>query len=150
MSSSETITARAEERGSRIDYRLAVLVPCFNEEAAIAKVVADFRAALPEATIYVYDNNSTDARSRSPRAAGAVVRRETRRGKGNVVRRMFQDIEADIYVMVDGDDTYDAAVAPQLVDALVDDNLDMVVGRRESRPTRPAYRAGPPRSATAC
>lgn len=120
---------------------IAVLVPCFNEAAAIAKVVADFRAALPQATVYVYDNNSTDDTAKIAAAGGAVVRRETRRGKGNVVRRMFQDIEADIYVMVDGDDTYDAKVAPQLIARLVDDNLDMVVGKRIET-HQDAYRAG--------
>src|SRR5262245_65640676 len=98
---------------------IAVLVPCFNEAKAIDKVVGDFRAALPDATVYVYDNNSTDDTAAIAARAGAVVRRETRRGKGNVVRRMFQDIEADVYVMVDGDDTYDAAVAPKLVARLV-------------------------------
>jgi glycosyltransferase involved in cell wall biosynthesis len=123
------------------DFEIAVLVPCFNESAAIAKVVADFRAALPDATVYVYDNNSTDDTSAIAAAAGAEVRGETRRGKGNVVRRMFQDIEADIYVMVDGDDTYDAQVAPQLVARLVDDNLDMVVGKRIET-HQAAYRAG--------
>jgi glycosyltransferase involved in cell wall biosynthesis len=120
---------------------VAVLVPCFNEAAAIGKVVADFRAALPSATIYVYDNNSTDDTAKVAAAAGAEVRGEYRRGKGNVVRRMFQDVEADIYVMVDGDDTYDASVAPQLVQRLVDDNLDMVVGRRVET-HEAAYRAG--------
>lgn len=120
---------------------IAVLVPCFNEAAAIDKVVRDFRAALPTATVYVYDNNSTDETARVAAAAGAEVRQETRRGKGNVVRRMFQDIEADIYVMVDGDDTYDAAVAPALVDRLVSGNLDMVVGRRIET-HQAAYRAG--------
>ncbi|MEJ7598257.1 MAG: glycosyltransferase family 2 protein [Kofleriaceae bacterium] len=120
---------------------IAVLVPCFNEAAAIGKVVADFRAALPDATVYVYDNNSTDDTSVVAAAAGAEVRRETRRGKGNVVRRMFQDIEADIYVMVDGDDTYEAAVAGDLVKRLVDDNLDMVVGRRIET-HQDSYRAG--------
>ena len=120
---------------------IAVLVPCFNESAAIAKVVADFRAALPRSTVYVYDNNSTDDTSAVAAAAGAEVHRETRRGKGNVVRRMFQDVEADIYVMVDGDDTYDAAVAPSLVDRLVADNLDMVVGKRVET-HQAAYRAG--------
>ena len=123
------------------DLEIAVLVPCFNESAAIAKVVADFRAALPAATVYVYDNNSTDDTRAVAAAAGAVVRRETRRGKGNVVRRMFQDIEADLYVMVDGDDTYDAQVAPQLVARLIDDNLDMVVGKRIET-HQAAYRAG--------
>jgi glycosyltransferase involved in cell wall biosynthesis len=120
---------------------VAVLVPCFNEAAAIDKVVRDFATALPAATIYVYDNNSTDATATVAAAAGAEVRRELRRGKGNVVRRMFQDIEADVYVMVDGDDTYDAAVAPQLVERLVADNLDMVVGKRIET-HQAAYRAG--------
>jgi glycosyltransferase involved in cell wall biosynthesis len=121
--------------------RVAVLVPCFNEEAAIAKVVADFRASLPDATVYVYDNNSTDKTIEVALAAGAEVRREFRRGKGNVVRRMFQDIEADVYVMVDGDDTYEASVAKKLVDRLIEDNLDMVVGRRVET-HQAAYRAG--------
>jgi glycosyltransferase involved in cell wall biosynthesis len=120
---------------------IAVLVPCFNEEAAISKVVADFRAALPTATVYVYDNNSTDKTSEVARAAGATVRREYERGKGNVVRRMFQDIEADVYVMVDGDDTYEAAVAQKLVDRLFDEHLDMVVGKRIETHDA-AYRAG--------
>jgi glycosyltransferase involved in cell wall biosynthesis len=120
---------------------IAVLVPCYNEAAAIAKVVGDFRAALPRATVYVYDNNSTDDTAAVARNAGAEVRRETRRGKGNVVRRMFQDIEADIYIMVDGDDTYDASVAPQLVDKLVSENLDMLVGKRIET-HEAAYRAG--------
>ena len=120
---------------------IAVLVPCLNEEAAIGKVVSDFRAALPTATIYVYDNNSTDGTVEVAAAAGAVVRRERRPGKGNVVRRMFQDIEADIYIMVDGDDTYDAAVAPQLVARLLDEQVDMVVGRRIET-HQAAYRAG--------
>ncbi|MGE0867980.1 MAG: glycosyltransferase family 2 protein [Kofleriaceae bacterium] len=121
--------------------QVAVLVPCFNEAAAIGKVVADFRAALPDATVYVYDNNSTDETIAVARAAGAEVRSESRRGKGNVVRRMFQDVEADVYVMVDGDDTYDASVAPELVSRLVDGNLDMVVGRRVET-HQAAYRAG--------
>ncbi|MBA3392069.1 MAG: glycosyltransferase [Deltaproteobacteria bacterium] len=120
---------------------IAVLVPCFNEAAAIDKVVRDFQAALPTATVYVYDNNSTDETIAVATAAGAQVRTETRRGKGNVVRRMFQDIEADIYVMVDGDDTYDAAVAPRLVERLLADNLDMVVGKRVET-HQAAYRAG--------
>jgi len=123
------------------DLEIAVLVPCFNEEAAIAKVVADFRAALPTARVYVYDNNSTDKTIEVATAAGAEVHREERRGKGNVVRRMFQDIEADVYVMVDGDDTYDASRAPELVAKLVDGNLDMVVGRRVET-HEAAYRAG--------
>jgi glycosyltransferase involved in cell wall biosynthesis len=121
--------------------QIAVLVPCFNEEAAIKKVVEDFRAALPHAVVYVYDNNSTDKTSEVAAAAGAEVRKEYRRGKGNVVRRMFNDIEADVYVMVDGDDTYDASRAQELVDRLVDENLDMVVGRRIET-HQAAYRAG--------
>ncbi|HSN26687.1 MAG TPA: glycosyltransferase family 2 protein [Kofleriaceae bacterium] len=120
---------------------IAVLVPCYNEEAAIAKVVADFRASLPAATVYVYDNNSTDKTIEVATAAGAEVRSEQRKGKGNVVRRMFQDIEADVYVMVDGDDTYEAARAPELVSRLVRDNLDMLVGRRVET-HEAAYRAG--------
>lgn len=123
------------------ELEIAVLVPCFNEETAIGKVVSDFRTALPTATIYVYDNDSTDGTARVAREAGAEVRAEHRRGKGNVVRRMFQDVEADVYVMVDGDDTYDASVAPALVARLVDEDLDMVVGRRVET-HEAAYRAG--------
>lgn len=123
------------------DLEIAVLVPCYNEEAAIQKVVADFRAALPTATVYVYDNNSTDKTREVALAAGAEVRGEYRKGKGNVVRRMFQDIDADVYVMVDGDDTYDASRAPELVNRLVEENLDMVVGRRIET-HQAAYRAG--------
>src|SRR5512147_222253 len=95
--------------------QIAVLIPCLNEEAAIAKVVADFHAALPSATIYVYDNGSVDRTAAVAREAGAIVRTEPLRGKGNVMRRMFADIDADVYVLVDGDDTYDAASAPALV-----------------------------------
>jgi glycosyltransferase involved in cell wall biosynthesis len=123
------------------DARIAVLVPCYNEEAAISLVVRDFRAALPEATIYVYDNNSKDKTAERAREAGAIVASETRQGKGNVVRRMFADIEADIYVLVDGDDTYDAFVAPALVRKLVAENLDIVSGRRIAT-GHAAYRAG--------
>jgi glycosyltransferase involved in cell wall biosynthesis len=145
MSRNETITARAEERRSRIEYRLAVLIPCFNEETAIARVVTDFSAELPEATIYVYDNNSTDRTLEVARAAGALVRRETHQGKGNVVRRMFADVEADIYVLVDGDATYDAASARALIARLIEDRLDMVVAARvaeEAQAYRPGHRAG--------
>lgn len=110
--------------------RIAVLVPCYNEEASIEAVIRDFKAALPSATVYVYDNNSKDRTSEIARAAGAVVRREPLQGKGNVVRRMFADIEADIYVMVDGDDTYHAPSAPALVAKLLDEKLDMVNGAR--------------------
>jgi glycosyltransferase involved in cell wall biosynthesis len=126
-------------------FEVAVLVPCFNEERAIAKVVADFRAALPDAKIYVYDNNSTDGTVAAAERAGAVVRREGHQGKGYVVRRMFNDIEADIYVLVDGDATYDALSAPALIEKLVADRLDMVVGcrvDREAAAYRPGHRAG--------
>jgi len=121
--------------------RIAVLVPCYNEEAAIATVVHDFRASLPAATIYVYDNNSKDGTVARAREAGAVVRTETRQGKGNVVRRMFADIEADVYVLVDGDDTYDASAAPALIAKLVEDGLDIVSGQRIAT-GQSAYRPG--------
>ncbi len=110
--------------------RTAVLVPCHNEEASVATVVADFRASLPGATVYVYDNASTDTTADRARAAGAIVRVEPLPGKGRVVRRMFADIEADVYVVVDGDATYDAAAAGPMVKRLLDEQLDMVVGRR--------------------
>jgi glycosyltransferase involved in cell wall biosynthesis len=110
--------------------RVAVLVPCFNEEAAVAAVVADFRKALPSADIYVYDNNSSDRTKAVAVEAGAEVRSERRQGKGHVVRRMFADVDADIYVLVDGDATYDAASAPRMIERLVADHLDMVVGLR--------------------
>ena len=121
--------------------RVAVLLPCYNEAAAIAQTVADFRAALPDAAIYVYDNNSTDRTAEIAAAAGAIVRTERMQGKGNVVRRMFADVEADIYVMADGDATYEAAAAPGLIDLLVSDQLDMVVGARKSE-VEAAYRRG--------
>jgi glycosyltransferase involved in cell wall biosynthesis len=121
--------------------KVAVLIPCLDEEAAIGKTVSDFRTALPGATVYVYDNNSTDRTAEVAAAAGAVVRRERRPGKGNVVRRMFKDIEADAYVMVDGDDTYEAAAAPALVERLVAEQLDMVVGKRIET-HQAAYRIG--------
>lgn len=124
---------------SRID--VAVLVPCYNEGRAIAQVAGDFRAALPEAAIYVYDNNSTDNTVAAANAAGAVVRREVHQGKGYVVRRMFNDIEADIYVLVDGDATYDAPSAPKMIAKLLDDRLDMVVATRIDHQTS-AYRRG--------
>ncbi len=121
--------------------RIAVLVPCYNEEVAIPRVVQAFRAALPEAAIYVYDNNSKDRTVEVARAAGAVVRTESLQGKGHVVRRMFADIEADIYVLVDGDDTYEAAAAPRMVAKLVEERLDMVTGIRISE-IQEAYRPG--------
>lgn len=121
--------------------RIAVLIPCYNEEAAIGQTVADFRAALPMATIYVYDNNSRDQTVARAREAGAIVRSEPRQGKGAVVRRMFADIEADVYVLTDGDDTYDATVAPSLVQKLLDESYDIVSGRRIAT-AKDAYRAG--------
>jgi glycosyltransferase involved in cell wall biosynthesis len=120
---------------------VAVIIPCLNEEAAIGAVVRDFRAALPDAAIYVYDNGSTDRTFERARAAGAVVRVETLRGKGNVVRRMFADVDADVYVLVDGDDTYDASAAPKLIERLVSQQLDMVNGARVTE-IQGAYRAG--------
>ena len=121
--------------------RIAVLLPCYNEEAAIAQTVAGFRAALPDAAIYVYDNNSADRTREVAAAAGAIVRSERMQGKGHVVRRMFADVEADIYVMADGDATYDAAAAPALIARLLDEQLDMVVGARKSE-VEEAYRRG--------
>ena len=117
------------------------MVPCYNEEATIGKVVADFRAALPKAHVYVYDNRSTDRTAELAREAGATVRNEALRGKGNVVRRMFADVEADVYVMIDGDDTYDAPSAPGMVEQLVERQLDMVNGARVSQ-AKEAYPAG--------
>jgi len=122
-------------------HRIAVLLPCYNEEAAIAQTVVAFRAALPAADIYVYDNNSSDRTREVAAEAGAIVRAERMQGKGNVVRRMFADVEADIYVMADGDATYDASAAPLLVRKLLDEQLDMVVGARQSE-LEEAYRRG--------
>ncbi|MHB2208231.1 glycosyltransferase [Methylobacterium sp. CM6257] len=125
--------------------RLAVLIPCFNESLTIAQVIGDFRAALPTAHIYVYDNNSNDGTAEVARAAGAIVRVEARQGKGNVVRRMFGDIEADIYILVDGDGTYDAAAAPFLVGRVLKDDLDFVNGARvevSQQAYRPGHRLG--------
>ncbi len=126
---------------SRSGYRVAVLVPCYNEEIAIAKVVADFQAALPDAEIYVYDNNSSDGTVAAARAAGAQVFREDHQGKGFVVKRMFADIEADVYVLVDGDATYDAPSANVMIARLLEERLDMVVGVRIHQ-QQSAYRAG--------
>lgn len=121
--------------------RIAVLLPCYNEAAAVAQTVAGFRSALPGAVIYVYDNNSSDATRETAEAAGAIVRTERMQGKGHVVRRMFADIDADIYVMADGDATYDAAAAPALIARLVEEKLDMVVGARVPEQDL-AYRRG--------
>jgi len=122
-------------------YRIAILVPCFNEELTVGKTVAAFHDALPSATIYVYDNNSTDRTIDVARAAGAVVRKEPRQGKGNVVRRMFADIDADIFVLVDGDATYEAQAAPRMVRRAIEENLDFVNGARVSQ-SMEAYRRG--------
>src|ERR1700733_15328686 len=121
--------------------RVAVLVPCFNEQAAVATVVADFRKSLPTAEIFVYDNNSSDRTVAVAREAGAQVRSERRHGKGHVLRRMFADIDADIYVLVDGDATYDAASAPRMIDLLQTEHLDMVNGMRVTE-IAAAYRPG--------
>lgn len=122
--------------------RVAVLIPCFNEEPAIATVVEKFRQTLPEAAIYVYDNASTDRTAERAAAAGAIVRSEPMRGKGNVIRRMFADIEADIYVLSDGDDTYHVPTAPAMIAKLLDEQLDMVVGSRRNASAEGAYRRG--------
>jgi glycosyltransferase involved in cell wall biosynthesis len=120
---------------------IAVLIPCYNEERAIAKVIGDFRAVLPQAAIYVYDNNSVDRTVEVAEAAGAIVRRETHQGKGNVVRRMFTDVEADIYVLVDGDATYDVASVQPMIAHLLAARLDMVVAVRVDT-VEAAYRRG--------
>ena len=121
--------------------RIAVLLPCYNEEAAIGRTVAGFRQALPGATIYVYDNNSRDRTREVAAEAGAVVRTERQQGKGHVVRRMFADSDADVYIMADGELTYDPAAAPQMVDLLLAEQLDMVVGTRRHE-EKDAYRGG--------
>lgn len=121
--------------------KIAVLLPCYNEEAAIGATIAGFKAALPDAAIYVYDNNSRDQTRTVSAAAGAIVRTERQQGKGHVVRRMFADIDADVYVIADGDLTYDPKAAPTMVDLLLDEQLDMVVGIRKHE-EREAYRGG--------
>ena len=124
-----------------ISPRIAVLVPCYNEEAAVATVVRGFSQALPSAKVYVYDNNSRDRTVAIAREAGAEVRSERRQGKGHVVRRMFADVDADVYVLVDGDATYDAPSAPRMIEKLVAEHLDMVVGLRVDQ-EQAAYRKG--------
>jgi glycosyltransferase involved in cell wall biosynthesis len=142
-----TVPARSKKNldvddgADNLSPRIAVLLPCYNEAAAIGLTIAGFRAALPNATIYVYDNNSSDGTREIAAEAGAVVRSERMQGKGHVVRRMFADVDADIYVMADGDATYDAAAAPELVRRLVAEQLDMVVGARKSE-IEEAYRRG--------
>lgn len=129
----------------RDDVAIAVLIPCYNEQMTIAKVVSDFRAAIPGARIYVYDNNSTDDSAARARQAGATVRSETLQGKGNVIRRMFADIDSDVYVLVDGDDTYDASRAPNLIEDLLEHRLDMVNAARvpvADTAYRPGHREG--------
>lgn len=143
MTSSAAATSRAQiapAAGPRA-LRIAVILPCYNEEVAIARTVAGFRAALPDADIYVYDNNSRDRTREVAAAAGAIVRSERQQGKGAVVRRMFADVDADVYVMADGDATYDPTVAPEMVRRLVAEQLDMVVGARASE-IDAAYRRG--------
>lgn len=136
------MTTLAEHKVSRFEpYKIAVLIPCYNEEAAVAKVIDDFRSALPAATIFVFDNNSTDNTKSVARAAGAEVFQEKHRGKGFVVRRMFSDVEADIYVLVDGDATYDAPSVQPMIERLLEDRLDMVVGSRVDC-EQAAYRVG--------
>ncbi|UFN49366.1 glycosyltransferase family 2 protein [Roseomonas sp. OT10] len=145
MTTPGTAGARASgadgSQAPRAAPRVAVLIPCYNEVVAIPKVVADFRRALPQASLHVYDNNSRDGTAEAARAAGAIVRREALQGKGHVIRRMFADVEADIYVLVDGDDTYDAADAPRMVALLQEEQLDMVNGVRVTE-IQAAYRPG--------
>ncbi|HIE73210.1 MAG TPA: glycosyltransferase [Flavobacteriales bacterium] len=122
--------------------KIAVLIPCYNEELTISRVVNDFQESLPEATIYVYDNASTDNTSKVATKAGALVFQEPNKGKGNVVRRMFADIEANIYVIVDGDDTYEASKCPEMIEQVVNNNLDMVVATRKTTNSGGEYRWG--------
>jgi len=124
-----------------VSLKVAVLLPCYNEEAAIGATIAGFREALPDAAIYVYDNNSPDRTREIAAQAGAIVRTESQQGKGHVVRRMFADVDADVYIMADGDLTYDPKAAPAMVDILLADQLDMVVGTRRHE-EKDAYRGG--------
>ena len=137
----KTSTPRARKSAGLDHAKIAVLVPCYNEEVAVAKVVRDFRTVLPSATIFVFDNNSTDNTAAAARAAGAEVFQERHQGKGFVVRRMFTDVEADIYVLVDGDATYHAPSARTMIERLLAERLDMVVGNRVDQ-DEAAYRAG--------
>jgi glycosyltransferase involved in cell wall biosynthesis len=145
MTGVERIVAQAADPITDRGLRTAVLIPCFNEEAAIGQVVGAFRAVLPDAAIYVYDNNSTDRTAEIARAAGALVRRERQQGKGKVVRRMFSDVDADTYVLVDGDATYDAPSVTAMIARLLAERLDMVVAARihhEDAAYRPGHRLG--------
>jgi glycosyltransferase involved in cell wall biosynthesis len=131
----------SDVEGVKGGMRIAVIIPCYNEVVTIARVVEAFRTALPEALIYVFDNNSRDATAKVARDAGAIVRREPRQGKGHVVRRAFSDVDADVYVLVDGDGTYDAKMAPRMVQLLTEESLDMVIGARDTEVSA-AYRHG--------
>jgi glycosyltransferase involved in cell wall biosynthesis len=135
------MSTKAPSTAEAVAPRVAVLIPCLNEEAAIGKVVADFRSNLPDADVYVYDNASDDRTSEVAAEAGAIVKKEPQRGKGNVIRRMFADVDSDIYLMVDGDDTYDASSAPVLVEKLLDEQLDMINAARVAS-AEAAYRQG--------
>lgn len=137
----DSATGGAEGAAAAAGPRIAVILPCYNEAGAIVQTVADFRRALPTADIYVFDNNSSDGSRELAAEAGAIVRRVGQQGKGHVVRRMFADVDADIYVMADGDATYEAAAAPRMVAAMLEDNLDMVVGARRDE-VEAAYRRG--------
>jgi glycosyltransferase involved in cell wall biosynthesis len=128
--------------GAEKHLDIAVLIPCYNEEAAIKKVVNDFQLDIPSALVYVYDNTSTDKTVEIATKVGAIVRTEPNKGKGNVMRRMFADIEADIYIVVDGDDTYEASKCLEMVNKLIDDNLDMVVASRKTENSEGEYRWG--------
>lgn len=129
-------------QADRVNPRIAVIVPCYNEEQAIAEVITDFKREMPEAVVYVFDNNSTDRTAEVAKASGARVIHVELKGKGNVVRRMFADVEADVYLMTDGDATYDARCGRQLVDRLLRDNLDMVIGCRVDEGEAENYRRG--------
>jgi glycosyltransferase involved in cell wall biosynthesis len=122
--------------------KVAILIPCYNEEKTILEVVAEYKAALPDSTVYVYDNNSSDNTYNVAKEAGAIVYTEPNKGKGNVVRRMFADIDADIYVIVDGDGTYEASKCSEMIHRLIDNNLDMVVATRKAINSKDAYRPG--------
>ncbi|MCL7120865.1 glycosyltransferase family 2 protein [Escherichia coli] len=123
-------------------FNIAVIIPCYNEQKAIAKVINDFKTNIPTASIYVFDNNSTDSTAQVAEDAGATVHFVPLKGKGNVVRRMFSDVDADIYIMVDGDDTYDASSAPEMINHLIKNQLDMVVGCRQENGDQNTYRKG--------